>query len=89
MVGHHLEEMVRLGADLAGDVHLNLVDVVLQPLLHQPGPALHLPSLLLLHLEGIGPVGLAQGLSQEGEDGVEGGRVGEIKVLVEENTGNV
>ena len=89
MVGHHLEEMVRLGADLARDVHLHLVDVVLQPLLHQPRPALHLPSLLLLHLERIGPVGLAQGLCQEGEDGVEGGRVGEIKVLVEENTRNV
>ena len=56
VVGHHLEEVVGLGADLTGNVDLHLVYVMLQPLLHQPPPALHLGGLLALHLEGVGPV---------------------------------
>ena len=54
-----------------------------------PPPSLHLGGLLALHLEGVGPVGLAQRLVEEGKHGVEGVWVCEIKVLVKENTWNV
>ena len=30
MVGHHLEEMVGLGTNLTGDVHLYLINVMLE-----------------------------------------------------------
>ena len=42
--------MMALGADLAGNVDLHLVDVVLQPLLHQATAGLHLPRILGLQL---------------------------------------
>ena len=71
MVGHHLEEVVGLGADLRGDVHLHLVDVVLQLLLHQPSPALHLLGFFGLQLKWIGAIRLAQGFIEKGKHVVE------------------
>ena len=46
MVGHHLEEMVGLGANLTGYIHFNLVNVMLELLLDKSASRLHMFGIL-------------------------------------------
>ena len=56
VIGHHLEKVVGLGAHLARDVHLHLVNIVLEPLLDQSSSRLNLLCILSLKLEWIGSI---------------------------------
>ena len=73
---------------LTGNVDLHLVNVVLQLLLDQSAARLHSCS-TWVWLCWVGSCVLTERLGEEGEDCVESGGVGEIKLLVQEHAGNV